>query len=79
MGDGWNTFARALFRKRELTELRTKHGEFCEKLGLQIIGSKEVTEFLLRTRRGEETHRARCLKPYSPKPYDSEQRQNTAI
>ena len=39
--------------------------------GTQIIGSKELTEFAPGTQWTPKTHWARCLKPYSPKPYSA--------
>ena len=52
MGNGQNTVARVLFRKRELIEFCGKLGEFCEKPGeftladthTQATDRKELTE-----------------------------------
>ena len=78
--NGRNTVSRVLFRRRELTEPHRVLGQTrwvlqktrWARFGTQIIGWEELTEFSpQKSVRANKTHWARCLKPYSVKPYSA--------
>ena len=77
-GNGRNTVSRVLFLKRELTEFCGKLGELGKKLGEFALAHKRLAgrnslSSLPGTRSAPKNSlsRARCLKPYSPKPYSA--------
>ena len=66
IGNGRNTVSRVLFWRRELTELHWVLGQI--RWVLRKTRWVRVCTQLVRLRG---THWARCLKPYSPKPYSA--------